>query len=65
MTVKKIPFEAPAGEVHFEPQQEGQAPHIQQSNMQKLAENKGITRTWIDDRVEAQCTGGPSTPQQG
>ena len=43
MTVKKIPFEAPAGEVHFEPQQEGQAPHIQQSNMQKLAENKGIT----------------------
>lgn len=65
MTIKKIPFEAPAGEKHFEPQQEGQSSPIQQTDMQKLAEAKGITRTWIDQRVEDQCTGGPSTPQHG
>ncbi len=66
MTIKKIPFEASAGEQRpSEPQHEGQAQQIQQSDMQELAAAKGITRTWIDDRVEAQCTGGPSTPQQG
>jgi hypothetical protein len=63
MTFKKIPFEASADEkTTFEPQQQGQ---VQQTDMQKLAAAKGITPTWIDRRVEEQCTGGPSTPQQG